>query len=101
MVIGLTTVGALMAVAMVVVPPTAARLVVRRLPGLLVTSAVLGVGAGLTGLMVSYHAGLLPGPVIALCAVAEVAVAALLRRVPRRRRSAGEGTSASTSASSA
>lgn len=81
-VIGLTTVGVLMAVAMVIVPPTAARLVARRLPGLMVTSAVLGVAAGLGGLLLSYHAGLPPGPVIALCTVAEVAVVALLRRVP-------------------
>lgn len=81
-VIGLTTVGVLMAIAMVVIPPTAARLVTRRLPALLVTAAALGTAAGLIGLVVSYHAGLPPGPVIALCTVAEVVVAAALRRAP-------------------
>lgn len=81
-VIGLTTVGVLMAIAMVVVPPTAARLLTSRLPSLLLVAAALGVVAGLGGLLASYHLGLPPGPCIALVTVAEVAVAAASRHVP-------------------
>jgi ABC-type Mn2+/Zn2+ transport system permease subunit len=75
-VIGLSTVGALMAIAMVIVPATAARLVTTRLPSLLAVAVALGVAAGSGGLLLGYHLGLPPGPTIALLTVAEVAAAA-------------------------
>jgi len=83
-VVGLTTVGALTAVAMAVAPATAAQLVTTRLPALLTTAVALGVIAGLAGLVGAYHLGLPTGPCVALCTVAEVGAAALVRHARTR-----------------
>jgi ABC-type Mn2+/Zn2+ transport system permease subunit len=83
-VVGLSTVGVLMAVAMIVAPATAARLVTQRMSSMMPLAVGLGVAAGMLGLVVSYHASLPSGPVIALCTVAEVGVAAAIAHRPHR-----------------
>lgn len=74
-VLGLTTVGALMAVTLTVAPAVAARLLVTRMARMVPTAAALGMLAGVGGLLVSFYTGLPTGPVVAVIAVAEVAVA--------------------------
>lgn len=76
-VLGLTTVGVLLAVSMLVFPAVAARLLSRTLRAMLVTSVVLGVTAGLLGLLVSYHSGLPTAPVVVLAAATQVGGAVL------------------------
>lgn len=83
-VVGLTTVGVLMAVTLVVAPAVAARLVGRRMSTIIPIASALGVTAGVTGLLVSYHLGVSTGPVIALVAVAEVALAAVVAAARER-----------------
>jgi len=48
------------------------------------TAVALGVTAGLAGLIAAYHLGLPTGPAVALCTVAEVAAAALIRHARAR-----------------
>jgi ABC-type Mn2+/Zn2+ transport system permease subunit len=84
-VIGLTTVGVLMALTLCIAPAAAARLASARIHRVLALSAVLGVGAGLVGLVASYHLGLPTGPVVGVLAIAEVAVVALARAALRAR----------------
>lgn len=79
-VIGLTTVGVLMAVSMIVAPAVAARIVTRRMATMIPVSVAMGTGAGIVGLIVSYHLSLPSGPVVALCVVTEVVIAILIRR---------------------
>ena len=74
-VVGLTSVGAL-----ITAPAVAARLLVPRLSRTVVVACALGVFAAVAGLLVSYHLSLPTGPSIAVLAVGEVAVAAVLRR---------------------
>lgn len=86
-VLGLTTVGVLLAVSMLVLPAVAARLLTRSVRPLLLTAVGLGVAAGMVGLSVSYSLGLPTGPVVVLVAAAQVAVAAgvtVAGRRPRR-----------------
>lgn len=83
-VIGLTTVGVLMAVSMIVAPAVAARSLTKRMATMIPISVLMGVGAGVVGLIISYHLSLPSGPVIALCAVSEVIVALIISRAPRR-----------------
>jgi ABC-type Mn2+/Zn2+ transport system permease subunit len=83
-VVGLSTVGVLMAVAMIVAPATAARLLTQRMSTMMPLAVVLGVVAGVLGLLISYHASLPSGPVIALCVVGEVMIAAVIARSSRR-----------------
>lgn len=82
-VIGLSSVGVLMALTLSLAPAVAARLLCHRTPALLGCATAGGVAAGLLGLFVSYYAALPTGPVVALLATAEVAIAAALRKVPR------------------
>lgn len=81
-VIGLTTVGVLMVVAMIVAPATAARLLTNRMSTLMPLSVAFAVLAGIIGLIISYHASLPAGPVIALCAAAEVLIASAIAHRP-------------------
>lgn len=90
-VIGLSSVGVLMALTLSLAPAVAARLLCQRTSTLLGCATAGGVAAGLLGLLVSYHAGLPTGPVVALLATAEVplaAVIAVLRNAPRAARTA-------------
>jgi len=79
---GLTTVGVLMAVAMLVLPAVAARLLAVTTTGMLLLSVLFGIIAGVGGLLVSYHADLPTGPTVALAAATQVLLAAAARRTP-------------------
>lgn len=81
-VIGLTTVGVLMSVSMIVLPAVAARLLATTTPGLLGLSVLLGTSAGLVGLLLSYHGDLPTGPAVALVAAGQTLVAAAFQRTP-------------------
>ena len=50
------TVGTLLVFGLLVGPPATAALLVRRVPAMMLTAAVIGVASGVTGLVVSYHA---------------------------------------------
>ena len=92
-VIGLTTVGVLMAITLAVAPAVAARLLTTRLSVMLPVAAALGVAAGVVGLYLSYYTSLPTGPLVGLVAVAEVAVAAAVvagRRTRARRLLVGD-----------
>lgn len=77
---GLVTVGVLMAVTLVIAPAVTARLVGRSLDSMMVIAVASGVISGICGLLISYHAGLPTGPMVALMAVAQVGLAAVWRR---------------------
>lgn len=85
-VIGLTTVGVLMALTLCIAPAAAARLLSARIHRVLVLAAAFGVAAGLVGLLASFHLRLPAGPTAGLLAVAEVAAAALTRAIRSRSR---------------
>jgi ABC-type Mn2+/Zn2+ transport system permease subunit len=80
---GLMTVGVLMAVTLIVAPAVTARMLGRSLNAMFAIAAASGLGAGVAGLLVSYHAGLPTGPTVALLAVAQVGAAALWARPAR------------------
>lgn len=84
-VIGLTTVGVLLAVSMLVLPAVGARLLCRTLRPMLAVSVLLGVSAGLTGLVASYHLELPTGPLVVLCAAVPVVLAATRQAVLQAR----------------
>ena len=82
-------VGSLMVFGLLVAPPATASLLTRRMPALLVVSAVLGVVASTAGLLISFHTDTAAGATIAAVAVAgflvvlagrEAAAAVRLRR---------------------
>jgi manganese/zinc/iron transport system permease protein len=77
-VIGLRTVGAILMVAMLVVPGVAARQLVGRLSLLLPLAALLGAVVGVTGALIASSAEVPTGPVIVLVGVALVALCVLL-----------------------
>jgi ABC-type Mn2+/Zn2+ transport system permease subunit len=79
-VVGLTSVGVLMAITLITAPAVAARLVVPRLSHSMLLACALGSVAAVGGLLVSYHFSLPTGPTIAVLAVSEVALAALATR---------------------
>lgn len=84
-VIGLTTVGVLLAVSMLVLPAVGARLLCRRLRPMLAVAVVLGVTSGLAGLVASYHLELPTGPLVVLAAAVPVLLAAVRRAVTQTR----------------
>lgn len=70
LVAGFEALGTLMSVGMMMVPAATARLWTRRLLPMMALSAMVGVVAGLVGLLVSYHFQLAAGPTIILtCSV--------------------------------
>ena len=71
-VVGLRTVGAILMVAMIVVPATAARQLTNRLARLLPLAALLGAAVGITGALISTAIGAPTGPVIVLVGFALV-----------------------------
>jgi manganese/zinc/iron transport system permease protein len=81
-VIGLRTVGAILMVAMLVVPTVAARQLCGRLGVLLPLAALIGAAVGVTGALLAAGAEVPTGPVIVLVGVAVVMLAVLL--APRR-----------------
>ena len=63
----LQTVGNILILALVVTPPATARLLTDHLGRMLTFSALIGVGSGVAGLYVSYHADTAAGATIVLC----------------------------------
>ncbi|MGY6502250.1 MAG: zinc ABC transporter permease AztB [Acidimicrobiales bacterium] len=64
------SVGALLVFGLLVAPPATASLLVRRVPLIMITGVVLGVGSVVVGLLVSYHAGTAASATMAFTAVA-------------------------------
>lgn len=92
-VIGLRAVGAILMVAMLIVPTVAARQLTGRLAVLLPLAGVIGAAVGVTGALISSRAEVPTGPVIVLTGVLLVLAAVLLApgrgvawRAARRRR---------------
>lgn len=81
-VVGLRTVGAILMVALIVVPATAARQLTDRLARLLPLAALVGAAVGITGALISTAIGAPTGPVIVL--VGFVVVLAALAFAPGR-----------------
>jgi len=101
-IVGLRTVGAILMVAMLVVPAVAARQLTGRLALLMPLAGLIGAAVGVTGALLSARARLPAGPVIVLVGVALVIAVVLLapgrgvlwraRRLARdRRRALTEG----------
>lgn len=84
-VIALQTVGLLMSIALLVLPPTAARLWTRTVLGMSVLAAAIGVVVATGGLIACFHLGTPPGATIALGACAVLA-ASVVGTWPRRAR---------------
>jgi manganese/zinc/iron transport system permease protein len=101
-VVGVRAVGAILMVAMLVVPAVTARQLAGRLWQVLVLAGAVGVGVGVLGALLSVRWGLPTGPVVVLVGVAAATLAVLLApgrgiawraaRLRRdRRRAASEG----------
>jgi ABC-type Mn2+/Zn2+ transport system permease subunit len=88
LVAALVTVGVLMAVTLLIAPAVTARLLGRTLNAMVVIAIGCALISGAVGLLVSYHAGLPTGPIVALVAVTQVAIAATSARPARRIRRA-------------
>ncbi len=69
--------GTLMAVGLMILPATAARLWARSLEGLMALSAMIAAACGAAGLLLSFHADLPSGPAIVLLAGAVLVVSAV------------------------
>lgn len=74
-VVGLSTVGVLMALTLSLAPAVAAMQLTQRLVPRILTASALGILAGLVGLYASYWISLPTGPAVAVVAVSEVFVA--------------------------
>jgi ABC-type Mn2+/Zn2+ transport system permease subunit len=61
--------GTLLAVAALVGPAATARLFTHRVPSMMLAASLLGIGTGVMGLYLSYHAGVAAGASIAACIV--------------------------------
>jgi ABC-type Mn2+/Zn2+ transport system permease subunit len=81
----LQTVGLLMSVALLVVPPAAARLWTHTVEAMTALAVVFGLASSLVGLTVAYHAATAPGATIALVAVCLLA-GSFGATLPRRAR---------------
>lgn len=81
-VVGLRIVGAILMVAMLIVPPVAARQLTNRLSILVPLAGVIGAGVGITGALMSARSQVPTGPVIVL--VGFVVVVACLALAPQR-----------------
>ncbi len=68
LVAGFQVLGTLMAVGIMLIPAITARFWVQQLDGIIALAALLAIGAGLCGLLISYHANAAPGPAIILVA---------------------------------
>lgn len=78
--------GNLLVVAVLIAPPSAARLVTRRMGTMLLASAAIAVVSGVAGVYLSYHAGTAAGASIAGVLVLVYVVAATLASLNRPRR---------------
>ncbi len=82
-VVSIQAVGVALVLAMLVTPASAAYLLTRRLPGMMLVGAAIGAGSALAGLYLSYYANLASGPAIVLV---ETALFLLVLAVSPRRR---------------
>jgi ABC-type Mn2+/Zn2+ transport system permease subunit len=69
-VIAIQTVGNVLVVALLVVPPAAARLLVKQIPAVMAIAALIGGISTLVGVYVAYYANIASGGAIVLCACA-------------------------------
>ena len=74
-----TTVGNLLVFAFLIAPPATATLFATRVPAVIGAAAVIGIAAGMLGLLVSYHSSTAAGATMALCAVGIFFAALVLR----------------------
>lgn len=81
-VISIQAVGVALVLAMLVTPATAASLLTRRLPTMMLLSAALGAGGAILGLYASYYVDMASGPAIVLVETLFFALIALIN--PRR-----------------
>jgi ABC-type Mn2+/Zn2+ transport system permease subunit len=79
-VVGLVSVGVLMAVTLIVAPAIVGRLLSDDLRRVMAVAVVAGVLSGTVGLLIAYHAALPAGPVIALTAIALVLLVGVATR---------------------
>lgn len=82
----LPAVGALLVSTLLVVPAATARLLTSSIRALLAASVALAVGESVSGLLLSYHLDLPPGPAIAIVGGSGFALAAIASAAPRRAR---------------
>lgn len=78
LVAGFQALGTLMAVGLLILPATAARLWTRSLEGLMALSAAIALACGAAGLLLSFHADLPSGPSIVLLAGLALLVSAVV-----------------------
>lgn len=83
-VVSLQTVGIALVLAMLVTPPATAMLVTRRLPAMMAVAAAIGAVSGVSGLYISYYAGVASGAAIVLVSMAFFGIGLLVS--PRRNR---------------
>ena len=79
-VIGIQAAGIILVMAMLVIPAATAYLLVRRLVSMMMTAAVIGTAAAVSGLYLSFHFNLPAGPAMTLVASGIFVLVALFRR---------------------
>ena len=79
-VIGIQAAGIVLVMAMLVIPAATAYLLARRLVSMMMTAAVLGTAAAVTGLYISFHFNLPAGPAMTLVASGIFVLVAVFRR---------------------
>lgn len=82
--VALRGVGTLLVLSLLTAPAATARVLTVRAAPMLLLAPALGVGAGVVGLVVSYHADLAAGPAIALAAAVPLAPALAVTSARRR-----------------
>jgi zinc/manganese transport system permease protein len=80
LVAGFQVLGTLMAVGMMLIPAITARFWAQHLDTIILLAALLGVVAGMCGLLLSYHASVAPGPAIILVAGGAYLISLLVGR---------------------
>jgi ABC-type Mn2+/Zn2+ transport system permease subunit len=89
------TVGALLVFGLLVGPPATAALIVRRVPAMMATAALIGVGSVAVGLVISYHAATSGSATMAVVPVAlffiVLTAKSAMRAIRQRRRERGTG----------
>lgn len=91
-VVSIQAVGVALVLAMLVTPASAAYLLTRRLPGMMLAGAAIGAGSAVAGLYLSYYANLASGPAIVL--VETTLFLLVLAVSPRRKLLGPRGSSA-------
>ena len=79
-VIGIQAAGIILVMAMLVIPAATAYLLVRRLISMMMTAAVIGTAAAVSGLYLSFHFNLPAGPAMTLVASGLFVLVAIFRR---------------------